>query len=382
MKHSTLTNLARRACLAAFAGLALAATAASAADIKIGGVTFITGKFGTYGQDAAKGMKLGVEEVNASGGVLGRKLELDLQDTASESSQAALILRKFAATSDVVGVVGPTGTPDFLTVLPLTAQLKVPVVAMSTQRMDHDKFSDWIVRVIQIETPEVLVGMLKYAKDKRNAKKMAVLFARTNDFAQAQSRTLAGIPKAQLPLDIVATESYAEGDKDFAAVLDKVLRAQPDLIWLAGSTAEVSLVLQQARARQYKGLFMGTSGVSDPKIYQLSQGASQGLITMVPFDVDSPAPLMKKFVAAYRKANGDGPIGFYTAYSYDSVRLLADAIKRAGSTDRDKVMKALGQTKNFEGVTGTYSYNGKGDNASSSPYLVEVSQGGTLKAVR
>jgi len=88
---------------------------------------------------------------------------------------------------------------------------------------------------------------------------------------------------------------------------------------------------------------------------------------------------VKKFVAGYREAYGQGPIPTYAAYGYDGVMLLANAVSAAKSTDRKKVMQALGSTKNFVGVSGSYSYAGKGDNVAPVPILVEMTADGNFK---
>src|SRR4029453_4936486 len=116
-------------------------------------------------QDIEKGMRLAVKHINESGGINGQRIELDLQDTVSDSAQAGGLLRRFAGTADVVGVVGPVGTTDFLAVLPLTAQLNIPVVSLGSQKeMAANEFSDWIVRVNLPVTPVLIKEVLAAAK--------------------------------------------------------------------------------------------------------------------------------------------------------------------------------------------------------------------------
>lgn len=366
-------------------GTPAAGTQASAPKVvKIGGITFLTGKFASYGEAVGKGMKLAVKQINSSGGVLGGvQLELDLEDTASDSTQAVALLRKFAGTDDIVGVVGPTGTPDLLAIMPVAAQTQIPVVTLGSQAtLPHDAFNQWVVRVNLMESPALLKAVLQEVRKVRPFTNLALLRDRANDYTEAVSKSVREAVSAQTDIKLVADEAYAAGDKEFSAQLDKLMRANPDAIWLAGVTNEVSLILQQARARGYKGLFLGGSGASDPKIAQIARGAATGMIVILPMDLESSRDVVKKFVAGYRAEYGAGEIHPYAAYAYDAVNILVNAINRAKSTDRAQVMKAVGETRDFPAVTGTYSYNGKGDSTSALPFLFEVTDQGTFKPLK
>jgi branched-chain amino acid transport system substrate-binding protein len=348
--------------------------------VKIGGITFITGKFGSYGQEYANGMRLGVDYVNKHGGVLGgRKLELDLQDSASDSAQAATLLRRFAANPEIVGVVGPTGTPDFLAIVPIAKTLNVPVVTQASAKFTHEDFPDFVVRVYLIETPELMKWYFDQVQAARGIKRIAFVTDRSND-AQVNTRknALEGL-KLGSSIEVVADESIRAGDRDFAAVIDKMLAAKPDAIFLASTTNEVVLLMAQARARQFKGVFLGSAGLGDPKIGELAKDNAAGAITMLPLDVNGASPVVKDFAAGYKAAYGDKAIGPFVAYTFDSVLLLANAINRAGSTDRSKVMQALGSTKDFQGVTSTFTFRGKGDNTSQTAHLVEHNGSGGFR---
>src|SRR5205085_492362 len=194
---------------------------------------------------------------------------------------------------------------------------------------------------------------------------------RSND-AQANTRknALEGL-KMGSGIEVVADEFIRAGDRDFAAVIDKMLAAKPDAIFLASTTNEVVLFMAQARARQFKGLFIGSAGLADPKIGELAKENAAGAVTMLPLDVNAASPVVQDFVSEYKAAYPDKTIGPFVAYTYDSVLLLANAINRAGSTDRGKVMQALGSTKDFQGVTSTFTFRGKGDNTTQTAHLVE-----------
>ena len=372
---------ASAAVLAAMATSIAALAQSPAGPIKVGGLSFLTGKFGSYGQDIGKGMRLAIKQINDGGGLLGgAKLELDLQDTVSDSAQAVSLLRRFAGSADVVGVVGPVGTPDFLAILPLSGQLGVPIISLGSQKeMASTEFSDWIVRVNLPVTPALITAVLAQTKKGRKLETVALIRDRANDSGQAEAKAVRQAIEAGAGVKLVSDEAYAAGDKDFGAVLDKMLREKPDAIWIAGVTNEVSLLLQQARARGFKGSFLGGAGMNDPKIAQLAKEAAAGIVTFLPVNFESNAPQVKKFIAGYREAHGQGPIPVYAVYGYDGVMILANAISTAKSTDRKVVMQALGNTKGFVTVSGSYTYAGKGDNVAPFPFLVEMTAEGNFK---
>ena len=217
---------------AAFGGAAFAQTG----DIKIGGMAFLTGKYSSYGVDVEKGAKLALDKVNADGGVLGRKLVMDLHDTASDSAQAVSLLRRFASSRDVVALIGPVGTPDLLAIMPVAKQLNLPVLTIgSLKPLAKDEFSDGVFRVSLMNTPVGVREIIKTVAQSRNIKRMALFMDRTNDAQQADARTAREAIKLGAGVELVTDESYASGDKDFSVLIGKMMRDKADALWLSGT---------------------------------------------------------------------------------------------------------------------------------------------------
>ena len=363
----------------ALAGMFGAPAFAQTGEIKVGGLAFLTGKFSTYGVDVEKGVKVALDKVNSKGGVLGRKLVVDLQDTASDSAQAVSLLRRFAASSDVAAVLGPIGTPDLLAILPVARQLSVPVVTIgSLKPLAKSEFPDGVFRVTLMNSPEVVRDIIKKVAAARNVKRMALFVDRTNDAQQADSQTAREGIKLGAGVQLVVDETYSGGDKDFSVLIGKMMRANADALWLSGTTNEAAVIISQARARGFKGVVMGGAGMTDPKIVQLVGPAAAPYVMFTPLNLESDRPIVREFVDAYRKLHGTAQVPTYSAYAYDTVLLLQDAIRRAGSTDRQAIARALGSTKKFQGVTGEYSFDAKGDNTKPVPYVMEVGPKGTF----
>jgi|AGTN01.1.fsa_nt_gi ABC-type branched-chain amino acid transport systems, periplasmic component len=369
----------RLACLLTLGLAAAPAAAQDAAPIKIGALAFTTGKFGSYGKTMVNGVEIAVDKINAEGGLLGRKLEVDYRDTASEATQAISNLRRFDAADDIVGVVGPVGTPELLAILPVTQKLTLPVVTVASfAPLPHEAFAPGLFRVSLLTTPETLQNVFQRVGKARKVKQMGLLYDRSTDNAQVEAKHVRAAGALDSGIKLVAEESYAVGDKNFSAVLDKMLRAKVDILYLAGNTNEVVLIMQQARARGFAGPFVGSLAIADPKIAELAGAAAVGTISFSSFFEKSPDPMVSDFARAFHAKFGDAAISPMSAYGYDATLILADAIRNAKVTERGKVIEMLGTTSSFKGVSGTYTFDGKGDNKTPTSVITEIKKDGSL----
>ncbi len=261
--------------------------------MRIGALTFLTGHSASYGTQGARGIKLAVDQVNANGGVLGRPLFVDLQDTASDSAQAVSLLRRFAASSDVVAAIGPTGTPDLLAILPVAPQLTLPVMSYASQKtLTRDQFPDRVFRMSLVETPEVLRDFVSKVATARGIHRMGVFVDRANDSSPAEMHSLeAAIKLGANGVELVDSESYTSGDKDFSVQIGKMLRTGVDAIFLSGTTNEDVIIIPQARARGFRGAFLGGATLQDPKIVQIVGPAAAPYIVFTPFNANADRPV-------------------------------------------------------------------------------------------
>ena len=349
--------------------------------VKVAGLTFTTGKFSTFGKDVERGMLLAESKIKDDGGVLGGKtFELKIQDTASEATQAVSLLRQVATDSNYVGVVGPTGTPDLLAVMPIADQVKIPLVSLGSQAaLSQDDFSDWVTRVGLVETSDLLASYVTRVGDEEKISSIAVLHDRANDYAEAETKSLLkALPRTAV--ELVGDETYQAGDTDFASQIDAILRDKPDAIWIGGVTTEAARIMEQARARGFTGAFVGGAGLNDPAIGKLAGKAATGYVTLSPMNLSSDRPEVQDFVRRHKaKYGAKTPASTYTAYGYDATMLLAAAINKAGSTDRKAVMSALKSIKDVELVTGSYTFDGPGDSATREPFISKMSAAGVLE---
>jgi branched-chain amino acid transport system substrate-binding protein len=175
---------------------------------------------------------------------------------------------------------------------------------------------------------------------------------------------------------IVAELKYAEGDSDFSAQLTVLQAAAPDAVMIPGYYTDAGLIARQARSLGIVSTLLGADGWDSPKLAEIGGAAVEGAYFSNHYSVDDPSPAVRAFVEDYRKAFGAPPDSIATL-SYDAARLIADAIKRAGSTEGKRVRDALASTAGFPGVTGTITMDA--DRNPVKPAVILKVEGGKFR---
>ena len=323
----------------------------TAADtIKVGEFASLTGSEASFGQASHKGTQLGIDEVNAAGGVLGKKIDLVYDDDQSVQGQAATIVRKLITRDNVIAVLGEVASGRSLEAAPICQQFKIPQISPSSTNPKVTEMGDYIFRVCFIDPFQGTV-MAKFAKDTLKAKRVAVL----SDAASAYSDGLQKYFKEKFTGDggeIVADQKYSSGDKDFKAQLTTIKAANPDAIFIPGYYNEVGLIVLQARQLGITVSLFGGDGWQGPPLIQIAGDALKGCYFSTHYSPDDQSPVVQAFVKKYQaKYDGETPDAM-AALGYDSAMILADAIKRAGTTESAKLRDAIAATRDFPGVSG------------------------------
>ena len=334
-----------------FALTALPATAASTlGPIKVGEFASLTGKEATYGQASHKGTLLAVEEVNAAGGVLGRKLELLTEDNQSKAGDSATIVKKFISRDKVVAILGEVASTRTLEAAPIAQNAKIPLISPSSTNPKVTETGDYVFRACFIDPFQGTV-MAKFARDTLKIRRVAVLTSVSN----AYSVGLAKYFKQRFTADggtVVLEQKYAEGEKDFRAQLTAIKAAKVEGVFVPGYYAEAALICRQAQDLGLKVPLFGADGWESPELVEIGGKAVEGTYFATHYSPENNDPVVAKFNARFRQRWGDVS-DTLTGLGYDSVMMLVDAIRRAGTTEPAKLRDALAATKNFPGVTGT-----------------------------
>jgi branched-chain amino acid transport system substrate-binding protein len=340
--------------------VAIAAVARAADEpIKIGHYASLTGKDAAFGNATSKGIRLAVEEINAKGGVLGRKIEYLVEDIQSKQGESATGVKKLISRDKVVAVIGANSSANSLEAAPICQNAKIPMMAISSTNPKVTEIGDYIFRICFIDPFQGAV-LAKFAHGSLKAKRIALLTSVNSPYSVGLSSVLKE-RFAALGGEVVAEQKYAESDKDFRAQLTAIRAARPDVIAATGFYSEAALICIQARALGLEQPIIGGDGWEAPQLVTLGGKAVEGTYYSTYFSAENDAPEVQAFVKRYEKRwNGEMAEGV-AALGYDAMYLIAAAITKIGGTDSAKLRDAIAATKNFAGVTGNTTIDEKRD---------------------
>jgi branched-chain amino acid transport system substrate-binding protein len=357
--------------LIAFATLA---HGASDGPIKIGHYASLTGKDAAFGVATRKGVLLAIEELNARGGVLGRKLDYVVEDIQSKQGESATAVKKLLSRDKVVAVVGANASANSLEAAPICQRAKIPMMAISSTNPKVTEIGDYIFRICFIDPFQGAV-LAKFAHGSLHAKRVALLTSTNSPYSVGLSSVLRERFTA-LGGEIVAEQKYAEGDKDFRAQLTAVRAAKPDVIAATGFYTEAALICLQARSLGLNVPVIGGDGWEAPQLIQLGGKAVEGTYYSTYFSAENTAPEVRSFVQRYQaRWSGETPEAV-SALGYDAIYLIAAAIEKNGTTDGPKLRDAIAATRDFPGVTGNTTIDEK-RNSSKAAVMLAVKNGKT-----
>jgi branched-chain amino acid transport system substrate-binding protein len=351
-------GLARMSCLAIAAATALGvASAARAADIRIGVAEALSGGAAQYGISIRNGFQLAVEEINAAGGVNGNKIELVIEDEQGKKEEAINAFKKLIFQDKAVMLFGPTLSNSAQAADPIAQASKIVVFGTSNTADGITTIGDHVFRNSVTEA-DVLPVTIKTAARVANIKKVAVLYGNDDVF------TKSGYDNFKKALDdqkmpITSTETFAKGDVDFKAQLTKIKATNPDAIVLSALLAEGAPIMVQARQLGLTVPFIGGNGMNSVKVFDLAKGASDGLWVGSPWSIENRTPQNNGFIVAYTRKYSSAPDQF-AAQAYDAMHIATEALKKVKlsgdlSKDREAVQAALPAVK-WTGATGAFSF--------------------------
>jgi branched-chain amino acid transport system substrate-binding protein len=341
--------------------------------ILIGEVGSLTGSEATFGISTRNAIELAIREVNAAGGVKGKKIEVRVYDNQSKPEEAAQAANRLINQDNVLMILGEVASSNSMAMAEKAQPARVPMISNASTNPKVTEIGDYIFRVCFIDPFQGYV-MAKFAHDNLKLNKVAVL----RDLGSAYSQGLADVFErkfTEMGGKIVARETYTKGSTDFRSQLTAIKRASPDAIYIPGYYNDVGLIARQARELGVTAKLMGGDGWDSEKLFELGGAAIEGSYFSNHYSPDDPNPRIQKFIADYKAAFGGVPDAL-AALGYDAAMVAVDAIKRAPSFDRAAIRDAIAQTKNFPGVTGTITLDDK-RNATKPAVVLEVGKGKT-----
>ena len=309
----------------------------------------LSGRTSSFGQSTKNGVEMAADEINKAGGIDGRQIQIITEDDQGEPNKAATVVTKLINQDKVQALLGEVASSNSLAAAPKAQEAKVPMISPSSTNPAVTQVGDYIFRVCFIDPFQGEV-MARFAANNLKAKRAAILYDFNSDYSRGlyqffkKSFTGAGG-------QIVSEQSYTQGDRDFSGQLTAIRSANPEVIYVPGYYGEVGVISNQTKQLGIKAPLLGGDGWDAPQLWELGGASLNGNYISNHYSVDDPSPAIQKFVADYKGRYNILPDAL-AALGYDSMKVLADAIKRAGSTENVKLRDAIGQTKNFPGVTG------------------------------
>jgi branched-chain amino acid transport system substrate-binding protein len=323
-------------------------------DIVIGFYGSLSGENASFGISSREGAELAVDAINAMPDAVmnGRKFRMLVEDDQSKPDQASSAVTKLITQDKVTAVVGEVASSITLAAAPVAQRFKVPLITPASTNTKVTEVGDYIFRVCFIDPFQGEV-LAKFAYNDLKARKVAILKDIGSDYSTGLTDSVSE-HFAKLGGTVLPPVSYSTQDADFKAVLTQIRSEKPDAIFATGYYTQAAIIVRQARELGMKMPILGGDGwVGDA----LANGreALENTYISNHYSGDNPSPIVQSFVTAYRKRFNRDPDAI-AALGYDAIKVLADAMRRAGSTDSAKVRDALASS-DVAGVTGQLKMN-------------------------
>ena len=342
--------------------------------IKVGANFELTGNVANYGNATIEGLQLAIDEANEAGGINGKKIELVSVDDKSEAAESINAATKLISDDDVKVIVGPATTGLVLAETQTATDAKVPIIAPCATSpeatVENGKVKPYVFRSCFID-PQQGEVMATFAAKELKAKTAVIYVDNSSDY----SKNLGKVFKEKFEAaggKVVMEEAFLQKDQDFKATLTKLKTANADVMFVPAYYEEVGKIVKQAREMGINSAILGTDGWDDTKVVDIA-GADALNNTFFSTHYSEKDAEVQGFIEAYKKKYNHAP-NVFAALGYDAGKMLVDALKRAGSSDTEKIREALEATKDLKVGTGTISMD-KNHNPIKTAVILEMKNG-------
>ncbi len=339
--------------------------------IRIGEVGSMTGSEATFGISTHMGISLAIKQINAAGGVKGKKLEVLTLDDQGKPEEAATAVTKLITQNQVAAILGEVASSRSIAMAPIAQGHKVPMITPSSTNPRVTEQGDYIFRVCFIDPFQGTV-MAKFAAESLKVKKVAILKDVKNDYSVGLAKYFTET-FIKLGGEILVEQSFSSGDIDFKSQLTSIRAKKPEAIFIPGYYTEVGLIARQARELGLTVPLMGGDGWDSPKLKEIGGVALNNSYYSNHYSAEDKSPEVQGFITEFQKAFHVIPDGM-AAMGYDAAKVLADSMNRAKSLNAQDVRDAIAATKNYQGVTGKITLDEK-RNAIKSAVVLKVENG-------
>ena len=349
------------------------AGAASGNTITLGSITTNSGTAAAYGEAELKGFKLAISEINAKGGLNGKKIKLESMDDKGDATEASNAFNKLAGDSNVLAVLGPTISSTTAAVAPLADQSKLPAIAPAATS-DSIATGGYLFRTCFKDSYQGEIAA-KFAAETLKVKKVAVLYGTGDPYSSGVGKAFAAAAK-KAGLDVVDEEnSSSADDTEYSSQLQKIQASGAEFLYAPYYYSVAGpYIIPQARSLGYKGYVMGPDGYDGLKLTGDKSQYDKVLYTTHYSPDDTSNSKVQDFIKSYKKANNNQEPNTFTALAYDSVYMFKQAYEKAGKNPtREQIRNAI-SGMSFSGVTGKFTLDKKGS-PNKSVIVLELKNG-------
>jgi branched-chain amino acid transport system substrate-binding protein len=343
--------------------------------VKIGAIQPISGGVSEFGTQTRDAMQIAVDEYNKQGGVLGKQIELIVEDDENNPDKTVNAFNKLVTKDKVVGILGGLTSKVTLAITSLAQNKGIPLLTPTATNVSVTDAGDCIFRACFLDDFQGNV-MAKFATATLKAKKAALLYDFSNDYSKGLAQSFKD-NFVKYGGQNVAEESYNANETDFSAQLTKIKNTNPDVLFLPDYYNTVGLIGKQAKNMGIKAVMMGGDGWDSVDTDKDAATALEGSYFSNHYSPNSQDPNVKAFVDSFKAKNGKTPNAL-AALGYDAVKIMVEAIKSANSTDPAKIKEALKKT-DVQFVTGKITFNEK-RNPMKPAYIIKVTGGKLVDA--
>lgn len=320
-------------------------------EITVGAFLSLSGADSTFGLDSKEGIDLAVEQVNASGGVKGKKVRVIYEDDKSTTQEASQKVRQLIDRDKVVALLGEVASSRSVAGGLIANTSKVPMVSPSSTSVDVTQGREWVFRTCYTDDQQGVVAA-RFIKSSLQKNRLAIFYAAQDVYSSGLARSFRDEWK-KLGSELVADKAYQKGETNFRTYLSELKQQNPEIIFVPNYYNEMVVIARQAKEVGIPGsTFVGGDGWDSANLLEGAGAELEGAHFTNAYATDVPWENSKKFLSDYRARYKHDPSSI-GAQAYDGARVLFDAIGRASEVKGEAIKKALAETKDFQGATGT-----------------------------
>lgn len=343
----------------------------SAETIKIGTSFALTGDVASFGKAARNGVILAAQEYNGKGGILGRQIELFVEDNKGDELEATNAFRKLLDKEEIIAFIGSDISSTTEAIAKIASEEKIPMMAPTATKLGITALGENIFRACYVDPYQGKV-IADFAAQDLKGKTAAIMMNNGDDYSIGIAEAFKESFQSQGGA-VLNMESYTDQDKDFKPLLLNIKAKKPDIILITDYYGTVSLIAQQIKEVGIDAVLIGPDGW-DGVAEQIKHDTSvlEGAFFINHYATDDPDPMVKSFVEDYRKEFEEEPNAL-SVLAYDGAKVLFDAMIKAGTTDYEQVIAEM-QASNVKGITGTITY-GPDRNPVKSVTIIQIKDG-------